>query len=158
MKQNIFSIRSSRLSSRIFCLVSCESYWSLGSPPRYFLIWTFQANYEEMMSRYKQLLMYIKTAVTRNYSEKSINSILDYISTSKQVLSSFYSTLPLSGLPFFPFPYLYSMLHVNFIKVVSTLTTTSLSLRPPVCLPVLGIVELSNCWPAGFAGLAQPVG
>lgn len=38
-----------------------------------------------MMTRYKQLLTYIKSAVTRNYSEKSINSILDYISTSKQV-------------------------------------------------------------------------
>ena len=38
-----------------------------------------------MMSRYKQLLTYIKSAVTRNHSEKSINSILDYISTSKNV-------------------------------------------------------------------------
>lgn len=38
-----------------------------------------------MMNRYKQLLTYIRSAVTRNYSEKSINSILDYISTSKQV-------------------------------------------------------------------------
>lgn len=37
------------------------------------------------MARYKQLLTYIKTAVTRNHSEKSINSILDYISTSKNV-------------------------------------------------------------------------
>ena len=45
----------------------------------------FQNNYIEMMKRYKQLLTYIKSAVTRNYSEKSINSILDYISTSKQV-------------------------------------------------------------------------
>ncbi|KAK3735842.1 hypothetical protein QZH41_020006, partial [Actinostola sp. cb2023] len=41
--------------------------------------------FEEMMTRYKQLLTYIKSAVTRNHSEKSINSILDYISTSKQV-------------------------------------------------------------------------
>ncbi|BFY99115.1 hypothetical protein BsWGS_02155 [Bradybaena similaris] len=41
-------------------------------------------NYDEMMTRYKLLLTYIKSAVTRNYSEKSINSILDYISTSKQ--------------------------------------------------------------------------
>ena len=41
-----------------------------------------------MMTRYKQLLLYIKSAVTRNYSEKSINSILDYISTSKQVRNS----------------------------------------------------------------------
>jgi hypothetical protein len=32
--------------------------------------------YEEMMLRYKQLLTYIKSAVTRNHSEKSINSIL----------------------------------------------------------------------------------
>lgn len=44
-----------------------------------------QSNFDEMMSRYKQLLTYIKTAVTRNHSEKSINSILDYISTSKNV-------------------------------------------------------------------------
>ena len=42
-------------------------------------------NYKEMMVRYKQLLTYIKSAVTRNHSEKSINSILDYISTSKQM-------------------------------------------------------------------------
>ncbi|XP_038079183.1 COP9 signalosome complex subunit 2 [Patiria miniata] len=51
-------------------------------------------NYEEMMKRYKQLLTYIKSAVTRNYSEKSINSILDYISTSKNMglLQEFYET------------------------------------------------------------------
>lgn len=51
-------------------------------------------NFEEMMKRYKQLLTYIKSAVTRNYSEKSINSILDYISTSKQMdlLHNFYIT------------------------------------------------------------------
>ncbi|XP_040583937.1 COP9 signalosome complex subunit 2 isoform X1 [Lepeophtheirus salmonis] len=42
-------------------------------------------NYDEMMRRYKALLTYIKSAVTRNHSEKSINSILDYISTSKQM-------------------------------------------------------------------------
>ena len=40
--------------------------------------------------RYKQLLTYIKSAVTRNHSEKSINSILDYISTSKQVRPIFF--------------------------------------------------------------------
>jgi len=41
-----------------------------------------------MMNYYTRLLTYIKSAVTRNYSEKSINSILDYISTSKKVCSS----------------------------------------------------------------------
>ncbi|XP_023219993.1 COP9 signalosome complex subunit 2 [Centruroides sculpturatus] len=51
-------------------------------------------NFDQMMSRYTQLLTYIKSAVTRNYSEKSINSILDYISTSKQMelLQEFYET------------------------------------------------------------------
>ena len=51
-------------------------------------------NYREMMDRYKQLLTYIKSAVTRNYSEKSINSILDNISTSRQMalLQEFYET------------------------------------------------------------------
>lgn len=51
-------------------------------------------NHREMMARYQQLLTYIKSAVTRNYSEKSINSILDYISTSKQMelLQEFYET------------------------------------------------------------------
>lgn len=50
--------------------------------------------YESMMKRYKQLLTYIKSAVTRNHSEKSINSILDYLSTSKQMglLQDFYET------------------------------------------------------------------
>ncbi|GJQ68197.1 hypothetical protein Trydic_g10749 [Trypoxylus dichotomus] len=51
-------------------------------------------NFKEMMVRYKQLLTYIKSAVTRNHSEKSINSILDYISTSKnmELLQDFYET------------------------------------------------------------------
>ncbi|XP_071486675.1 COP9 signalosome complex subunit 2-like [Diadema setosum] len=51
-------------------------------------------NYDEMMTKYKLLLTYIKSAVTRNYSEKSINSILDYISTSKNMalLQEFYET------------------------------------------------------------------
>ena len=53
-------------------------------------------NYVAMMSRYKLLLTYIKSAVTRNHSEKSINSILDYISTSKQMqlLQDFYEVSP----------------------------------------------------------------
>lgn len=53
-----------------------------------------QGKYSVMMEKYKQLLTYIKAAVTRNYSEKSINSILDYISTSKQMdlLQNFYET------------------------------------------------------------------
>ncbi|KAI6210440.1 COP9 signalosome complex subunit 2 [Aphelenchoides besseyi] len=40
--------------------------------------------YDLMLENYKQLLSYIKSSVTKNYAEKSINSILDYVSTSKQ--------------------------------------------------------------------------
>ena len=45
-----------------------------------------------MLESYRKLLTYIKSAVTRNYSEKSINSILDYISNAKQMdlLQNFY--------------------------------------------------------------------
>uniref|UniRef100_A0A158P7S2 COP9 signalosome complex subunit 2 n=1 Tax=Angiostrongylus cantonensis TaxID=6313 RepID=A0A158P7S2_ANGCA len=55
---------------------------------------TIQNQFEAMLQYYQKLLKYIKTAVTKNYSEKSINSILDYISTSKQMdlLQKFYET------------------------------------------------------------------
>lgn len=45
-----------------------------------------------MLGHYKNLLTYIKSAVTKNYAEKSINSILDYVSTSKrsELLLQFY--------------------------------------------------------------------
>lgn len=51
-----------------------------------------QGDYDMMLEYYRRLLKYIKSAVTKNYSEKSINSILDYISTSKQMdlLQKFY--------------------------------------------------------------------
>lgn len=38
--------------------------------------------FENMVSKYKLFLTYIKSAVTSNYSEKGINSILDLVSTS----------------------------------------------------------------------------
>ena len=50
--------------------------------------------YAELMDKYKELLTYIKSAVTRNYSEKSITKILDYVSgaTDKAFLESFFET------------------------------------------------------------------
>ena len=53
-------------------------------------------NFPEMMNRYKQPLSYIQNAVTRNHSEESINLIIDYISTSKQMglLQEFCKTPP----------------------------------------------------------------
>jgi COP9 signalosome complex subunit 2 len=49
-------------------------------------------SYDTMLEYYRRLLTYIKSAVTKNYAEKSINSILDYVSTSKQMdlLQQFY--------------------------------------------------------------------
>lgn len=59
-----------------------------------FIVIYFQNRHAEMLNYYRRLLTYIKSAVTKNYSEKSINSILDYISTSKQMdlLQIFYET------------------------------------------------------------------
>ncbi|KAJ3041216.1 COP9/signalosome complex subunit Csn2 [Rhizophlyctis rosea] len=49
-------------------------------------------NYEATTKYYQELLKFVKSAVTRNYSEKSINNILDYVSTSKDMhfLEDFY--------------------------------------------------------------------
>lgn len=49
---------------------------------------------ETTLKYYKILLTYTKSAVTRNYSEKSLNNILDYISNSKDTafMEDFYST------------------------------------------------------------------
>ena len=53
---------------------------------------TFQA-----VEHYRELLTYVKSAVTRNYSEKSINNMLDYIekdsedATAYQCMEEFYS-------------------------------------------------------------------
>uniref|UniRef100_A0AAV1VNE5 PCI domain-containing protein n=1 Tax=Peronospora matthiolae TaxID=2874970 RepID=A0AAV1VNE5_9STRA len=50
--------------------------------------------HDEALQQYEELLGYTKTAVTRNVGEKGINSILDYVSTSKnwEILQRFYET------------------------------------------------------------------
>lgn len=51
-------------------------------------------DYPPMLESYREMLTYIKSAVTRNYSEKVINKILDLISTSNdmQLLHEVYGT------------------------------------------------------------------
>lgn len=51
-------------------------------------------DFRNMIVRYKEMLTYIRSAVTRNYSEKCINSILDFVSSSNQMslLKEFYET------------------------------------------------------------------
>lgn len=52
--------------------------------------------YKEMMEAYRVMLTYIKSAVTRNYSEKCINNIMDFVSGSASqnfsLLREFYQT------------------------------------------------------------------
>ncbi|KAK9464445.1 PCI domain-containing protein [Lipomyces arxii] len=51
--------------------------------------------HERTLQYYTELLTYTKSAVTRNYSEKSLNSILDYVSagtTDMAFMEKFYST------------------------------------------------------------------
>ncbi|KAK5096364.1 hypothetical protein LTS08_007620 [Lithohypha guttulata] len=53
--------------------------------------------YDDAVIHYKELLTYVKSAVTRSYSEKSINNMLDYIektandSTAYRCMEEFYS-------------------------------------------------------------------
>lgn len=55
--------------------------------------------FPQALEYYNQLLTYTKSAVTRNYSEKSINGILDYVSSDKasdqtldlELMEKFYS-------------------------------------------------------------------
>ena len=55
------------------------------------------SRYEDAVKHYKELLTYVKSAVTRNYSEKSINNMLDYIEktatdqTAYKCMEEFYS-------------------------------------------------------------------
>jgi len=78
------------MESYVKCPPRCLGDWGplTDVNPILYTALLLQNNYREMMARYKQLLTYIKSAVTRNHSEKSINSILDYISTSKNVSSA----------------------------------------------------------------------
>lgn len=52
--------------------------------------------FKEMMDSYREMLTYIKSAVTRNYSEKCINGIMDFVSGSASqnfsLLQEFYQT------------------------------------------------------------------
>ncbi|GJQ74103.1 hypothetical protein Trydic_g19025 [Trypoxylus dichotomus] len=51
-------------------------------------------NYQEMLNKYREMLDYLKSTVTKNHGEKSINSVLDFTSTSKNIdlLQDFYET------------------------------------------------------------------
>lgn len=55
-------------------------------------------SFEQAIEHYRELLTYVKSAVTRNYSEKSINNMLDFIEKNSedknadQCMEKFYSS------------------------------------------------------------------
>ena len=72
----------------------CKGEWGFKALKQMMKINFKLGKYNEMLLDYNTLLTYMKSAVTKNYSEKSINSILDYVSTSKRkdLLQQFYET------------------------------------------------------------------
>lgn len=52
-----------------------------------------QGKFKEMMKRYKEMLTYIKDAVTRNMSDKTISTLLDFVAAAQNLdlLLEFYS-------------------------------------------------------------------
>ena len=51
---------------------------------------------EEALRTYRELLTYTKSDVTRNYAEKSINSVLDYVGGEGKVSNDHRPTLTLA--------------------------------------------------------------
>jgi len=80
--------------AKVLALQSEKGDWGFKALKQMLKINYKLGNYVQMMEHYRELLSYIKSAVTRNYSEKSINSILDYVSASKQMslLQELYET------------------------------------------------------------------
>jgi COP9 signalosome complex subunit 2 len=71
---------------------SPKGEWGFKALKQMMKIYFKQREFRTMLEKYRLLLTYIKSAVTRNYSEKSINSILDYVSAGRQtdLLQEFY--------------------------------------------------------------------
>eukprot|EP00004_Rigifila_ramosa_P026324 TRINITY_DN814_c0_g1_i1.p1 TRINITY_DN814_c0_g1~~TRINITY_DN814_c0_g1_i1.p1 ORF type:complete len:445 (-),score=131.05 TRINITY_DN814_c0_g1_i1:28-1338(-) len=69
-----------------------QGEWGFKALKRMTKIYFRQGQYGLMMDSYRKLLTYIKSAVTRTYSEKSLNNLLDLVGTggSQDVLLEFY--------------------------------------------------------------------
>lgn len=72
--------------AKVITLQSEKGEWGFKALKQMLKINFKLGNYDDMMIHYRELLSYIKSAVTRNHSEKSINSILDYVSVSKNMV------------------------------------------------------------------------
>ena len=89
----LFYCRKTNSTRAIFTSFPCRGFKALKQTVK---LHYRLGNYKEMMNAYREMLMYIKSAVTRNYSEKCINNILDFVSGSAsqnmELLQEFYQT------------------------------------------------------------------
>ncbi|KAL4151330.1 hypothetical protein PRNP1_008279 [Phytophthora ramorum] len=79
---------------QVLALQTEQSDWGFKALKRTVKLLFELQRHDAAMRTYEELLGYTKTAVTRNVGEKGINSILDFVSTSKSwdVLQKFYET------------------------------------------------------------------
>ena len=93
MFENLTSVRNYYILHLIFILYFIRGFKALKQTVK---LHYRLGRHKEMMKAYREMLTYIKSAVTRNYSEKCINSIMDYVSGSASqnfgLLQEFYQT------------------------------------------------------------------
>ena len=78
----------------VVAMESDEGIWGFKALKQIVKLHFKLGNHAEMMLSYRKVLTYIRSAVTRNYGEKVINSILDAVSGSPDLalLQEFYET------------------------------------------------------------------
>ena len=78
----------------VVAMESDEGIWGFKALKQIVKLHFKLGNHAEMMLSYRKMLTYIRSAVTRNYGEKVINSILDAVSGSPDLalLQEFYET------------------------------------------------------------------
>uniref|UniRef100_A0A0N4ZFN6 PCI domain-containing protein n=1 Tax=Parastrongyloides trichosuri TaxID=131310 RepID=A0A0N4ZFN6_PARTI len=77
---------------KVLELEDCKGEWGFKALKQMVKMTFKMEEYDMMLDYYKSMLGYTKSAVTKNYSEKSISNILELISTAKQkdMLKKFY--------------------------------------------------------------------
>ncbi|CAL9092849.1 unnamed protein product, partial [Musa acuminata var. zebrina] len=82
--------------AEVVCMEPEKAEWGFKALKQTVKLYYRLGKYKEMMTAYREMLTYIKSAVTRNYSEKCINNIMDFVSGSANqnfgLLQEFYET------------------------------------------------------------------
>ena len=80
-KGDWYAAPSSALRLTLMCRVFTRGFKALKQSTKILFLQLHRPN--DALETYKELLAYTKSAVTRNYSEKTINGILDYVGDGK---------------------------------------------------------------------------